>query len=123
MTLGGTAQQLAPGHPLQGSFESEAHAEWWLKYGWTYEPVSKGQQDFPNIEEIQPLAGAPALNGSTFSPDGFNPGYYAIRPEAEKPTIYSLGDRGTVMFLPLNRVNILYERHKINLSATENRSK
>lgn len=109
----------AQSHPLHGFFETAEHFDFWVANGWVYQSGTKDAPGQLNIEQLQPLNGQAALTAETFSQNTFNPQMYTIRPLADQPLVYRVGDKGTLLFLPLNRVEVLYQRELINRQAAQ----
>lgn len=104
------------------SLGDEAFLDFWKSNGWIYQSGVKEGQNTLDISEVPVLEGE-RVTASSFDLASFDPLNLALVIDPVQTTVVQVGDRGTLLFFSLERVQKLYNRHKINEAATQNSRK
>lgn len=105
------------------SYGDEAFLSFWKSNGWIYQSGVKEGQESLDISELSLLEAGEPYTAERFDLNTFDPLKLALVIDPTQTTVVRVGDKGTLLFFSLERVQKLYKRHQINESATQQSQK
>lgn len=109
--------QGSAGQALGAWTSDQDKIDFWAKSGWTFSEASKEGQTAINWESIAPLNASAAVSAADFNLASFNPRNYDIPLKSNESVLIQVGEKGTILFLSTDRVDVLYQRELLNRAA------